>query len=346
MAPGLLLVFNGRWDRLLTGTLLPAHPRPFADELLSSWLTRLARAHALKLQTFCDLVFGRQRQLWNRDIDRLAPDWLVERLAAITGTPVERVWQTTLAAYQGLLFSKRSPSGIAVWINATGIYHRTRRMHGLQLCAKCLADDETPYYRRAWRLSFVTTCLRHREVLLDACPRCMASVQFHRIELGKPRVVHTDSMALCHHCQFDLRQTSVAERADAVLHDLSRLVPALGDVQSVVDASAALKILRHLCKLLLGRRRHRSFYRFVLAATDQPFVTIPNTGRLFIESMRLTERSHYLRLATTVGRNPALLTDAVAHRALRFNELLRDFVDPPSAYLRVANTATRRRPRS
>jgi hypothetical protein len=54
----------------------PVHPRPRKDELLLSWLQELARGNGQKLQAFCDCVFGTDHQIWNRDVDRLAPRWL------------------------------------------------------------------------------------------------------------------------------------------------------------------------------------------------------------------------------------------------------------------------------
>ena len=67
--------------RGLTSPLWPIHYKPLPDELLSSWLVRLAHGHGLKVQTFCNLIFGNSQQVWNRDIDRLAPTWLLDQLS-------------------------------------------------------------------------------------------------------------------------------------------------------------------------------------------------------------------------------------------------------------------------
>lgn len=42
----------------LTESLWPIRYKPYRDELLTSWLIRLAWGHGLKVQTFCNLVFG------------------------------------------------------------------------------------------------------------------------------------------------------------------------------------------------------------------------------------------------------------------------------------------------
>jgi hypothetical protein len=68
----------------------PVHPQPRKDELLSSWLQELARGNGQKLQAFSDCVFGTDHQIWNRDVDRLAPRWLRANLVRHTGVPRQR----------------------------------------------------------------------------------------------------------------------------------------------------------------------------------------------------------------------------------------------------------------
>lgn len=99
-----------------TSPLWPIRYKPLPDELLSSWLVRLAHGHGLKVQTFCNLIFGNRLQVWNRDVDRLGPDWLVNELSARTGTPLVIAYGTTLRAYEGLLYPQFKPSGVLQWI--------------------------------------------------------------------------------------------------------------------------------------------------------------------------------------------------------------------------------------
>ena len=61
--------------------LWPWRPRPQADELLSSWLRRIALGNSAKLHSFCHAVWP-GLQIWNRDIDGLAPPRLMEGLVA------------------------------------------------------------------------------------------------------------------------------------------------------------------------------------------------------------------------------------------------------------------------
>jgi TniQ len=197
-------------DTGLSGKVWPAHVKPRRDELLSSWLVRLAASHGQKLHTFCALVWSRGKPIWNRDIDKCADASILDVLAEKTATPPERAARTTLAAYEGHLYERHNPHGNTLWIMPVGVYHRTRRLHGLQFCPRCLAEDSDPYYRRAWRLAFVTFCERHRCPVFDRCPRCSAPVNFHRVELGDRRKWVAESVTLCHSCRFDLRESPAA----------------------------------------------------------------------------------------------------------------------------------------
>ncbi len=70
-------------------------------ELLSVWVVWIAVANGLKVQYLADAVFVNQHQILNRDIDRLAPCWLLVSLGRHTGVPLPEVRSTTLHAYQG-----------------------------------------------------------------------------------------------------------------------------------------------------------------------------------------------------------------------------------------------------
>lgn len=184
----------------------PARIKPLPDELLSSWLMRLAMAHGLKLHTFCSMAWPR-KAIWNRDIDKSADSTLLPPLAYKTLLPIEAVKATTLSAYEGLLYEHHNPFGNTVWIMPVGVYHRTRRNYGLQFCPHCLARDKEPYWRRRWRLAFVAVCHEHAVTLHDRCPECSSPINFHRNELGNRAQFVAHSLVLCHSCGFDLRKT-------------------------------------------------------------------------------------------------------------------------------------------
>lgn len=138
--------------RGLTLPLWPIRYKPHPDELLSSWLVRLARGHGLRVQTFCNLIFGNRLQVWNRDIDRLGPDWIVDVLSERTGTPIDVTRGTTLRSYEGWLYPAFKASGSLQWMTSLQVFHRTRQGFGMQYCPKCLLEDRDPYFRKVWRV--------------------------------------------------------------------------------------------------------------------------------------------------------------------------------------------------
>lgn len=99
-----------------TKGLWAIRPKPFPDEILSSWLVRLAARNSLKLHTFCRIMFSRDRHIWNRDIDKLADPEILKILARGTGATEEQTRQTTLRAYEGWIYSAHNPYGNTKWI--------------------------------------------------------------------------------------------------------------------------------------------------------------------------------------------------------------------------------------
>ena len=165
----------------------PIHPQPYPNELLSSWLVRIAHANGLKVQTFCHLEFDSHYEVWNRDIDRLAPDWLMRTIETKTGLSYKKILKTTLRSYQGKLYDKYNTAGQLPWLTTLKIYHRKRLGHGLQFCPLCLAEDEEPYFRKLWRVAAQTFCIKHMVLMHDCCPECGEGVVFYRQELGRLR---------------------------------------------------------------------------------------------------------------------------------------------------------------
>jgi hypothetical protein len=322
-----------------TSPLWPIRYKPLPDELLSSWLVRLAHGHGLKVQTFCNLIFGNRHQVWNRDIDRLGPDWLVKELSARTGTPLQIAYGTTLRAYEGLLYPQFKLSGVLQWILTLQMYHRKREGFGLQYCPLCLREDSEPYFRRSWRVAFNTICVKHHCMLRDRCPNCGAGVAFHRRDMGSMDAA-AGSLAECQRCGFDLR---VAETEPGIRYDestsdwLATLCCQLthGDTnRSVLDLDS-LDVMRQLAMLMTSRYRTVKLHAHVCEQLGVPEMEI-DKGRIAFETRPITERHH---LAQTVAwlmmdlRQRLLI--AWRAKAIRYNHLGKDFENAPVWYLNV-----------
>lgn len=321
----------------LSGRAWPAHPKPLDDELLSSWLVRTARANGLKLQTFCDTVFGKEHQLWNRDIDRSAPEWLQAAMSEHTGTSQERVRQTTLDIYRGRIYHRRNTTGQLRWILSAGIYHRTRRYFGMQYCPQCLSEDEEPYFRTRWRVAALTFCSTHRICLHDRCPACSAPVNFHRRELGRPGVIDTKSLSLCHACDFDFRLAEnmkflpYEETAGLFLENAAEHV--IGKKNSV-DISH-FDVLHQLCKIIVSHRKAAKLSDYICKSIKVK--ALQHYNKRTFEWMPVNERHHFIQLAAWLLADINVrLFSAWRMKAVRYNELSRDFSNPPPWY--ISNT--------
>lgn len=153
-------------------------PRPLPNELLSSWLHRLALANATLDHTLCKTMWP-DAQVWTRDLDRYLPPALLPILSTWTGVPVATVERMQLSAWVGRLAETLPPGGFAAWILPVGVYHRLRRRPGLLFCPACLRESPADAVW-TWRMAWTVCCRRHRLDLLDACPACSAAYMPHR----------------------------------------------------------------------------------------------------------------------------------------------------------------------
>ncbi|AMP07504.1 TniQ family protein [Collimonas pratensis] len=326
----------------LTSPLWPIHYKPLPDELLSCWLVRLAHGHGMKSQTFCNVIFGNRIQIWNRDIDRLAPSWLLDELSRRTGTSPETVLNTTLRTYEGLLYRQFRLSGALHWILVLKMYHRKREGHGLQFCPTCLAEDTIPYFRKNWRIAFNTVCTRHGTMLLDRCPKCSVAVAVHRLDMARPADVELAPLSYCHICGFDLRAAPATEPiaydvpTAALLLKVSRIVDTGGKPSPEWDLGR-YSVMHQLCKLMTSRYQHVSLRQFVLeqiGTQDMPLAE----GHISFEMRSIEERHHLAQLTAWLLMDPERrLTAAWRAQAVRYNMLVKDFHQPPIWYNRIVD---------
>lgn len=189
--------------------LWPIHVRPYPDELLTSWVIRFAHAHGYRSETACALIMGREHAFWCRDSDRSAPLEKLAKLAQASGLDVPTLEGLTLRPWGGFLSESIKIDTGSPGILPAGIYHRKRRRCGLMVCPACLSLDDTPYYRRNWRLAFLAVCPKHEVLLLDRCEACSEPIAPYRVDMKW--VMRTSNggnlQVLCHGCGHDLRRS-------------------------------------------------------------------------------------------------------------------------------------------
>lgn len=322
----------------LTAPLWPIHFKPLPDELLSSWLVRLAHAHGLKIQTFCTLTFSSKMQIFNRDIDRLAPDWLLNELSDRTGTSNQEVFKTTLRSYKGWIFPHMRTSGTLQWMTSLKLHHRKFKGNGLQFCPQCLENDSEPYFRKRWRVAFNTICPQHNCMLHDRCQSCGSAIAFHRIDTGIKNFMSDDSLRKCHQCGFDLGLTQTQDiiaYSDEIRHWLytqSTLLTRISK-RGYRRKMDLLTVMHQLTMLLTSRHKSVQLHEFICDQLHIPESKFTG-GMGAIETKPTSDRHHLIQLAGWLMSNLELrLNLSWRSKAVRYNHLKKDFEGAPNWYL-------------
>jgi hypothetical protein len=279
-----------------------------SDELLSSWLVRVAMAQG------CDPLvltghFWPQRRVWTVDLDRGSVGSPVAGMALSD----DALSNMTLRDIAARIMCPVSRAATWPWILAAGCRNRARH-GGLQFCPCCLASDARPYYRRRWRLAWHTGCSIHDCTLLDHCDTCGAVLEPHRLTLADAHV------AICANCKADLRnQTALPWSPWAAqfqcLSDevLAREYGRYGGV--ALPASAWFSLARFVIALIRAavRTGHERFRRvFAHLDLEQSLPKSPATG-LALELLPVGERAALLALACrTLEEGPDALVHALS----------------------------------
>jgi len=188
----------------------PGHPRPYADELFSSWLARLASSNGLPVRHFLTAIG--QGPSWERDPDVTASTPLLRTLAEGTGQSIEALRTLTLAPLAG---PQETPgvSGDVSWILQMDPGYRRRRRHGLQACLRCL--KEATWFKKQWRCAYVVACSLHDQILVDRCHACQKPIRVWQLGGEKQGGILSISRR-CFTCKVDLTDTapvSIQERS-------------------------------------------------------------------------------------------------------------------------------------
>lgn len=138
----------------------PVTVTPQPEELLSSWLHRLAYANGVPPKAFAR-VLGLSARMWSAALDLSLPADIADLLFAKTGITPDHLAAMSLA--QDL------PGQLLLPLRHNG--HRDGSTW-LQFCPRCLTEDAQPYFRRRWRLATRVSCTQHGCRLRDRCPSC------------------------------------------------------------------------------------------------------------------------------------------------------------------------------
>lgn len=184
------------------------------EESLTSWLARTARANAIGPHELLSLAAGRRHNLLSQDLDCHVPSYVVDGLSQLTMVPPETIRDHTIEEWTQRLVPFESKSRARRWILPQLEKNRTPTRPWMQFCVECLRSDPVPYFRRIWRLAFLTVCLSHCRKLSEACERCGKPLGFLSPQSYPRAFDRLPSLAICVHCEFDLREGGMQSAAD------------------------------------------------------------------------------------------------------------------------------------
>jgi len=199
------------WHPGATGlaTLWPISIPILPDEILSSWLVRVALANGCDPMVITGLLWPNWR-CWTVDIDRGLSQEQSQRASIASGIRDSLINATSISSVTQDIRNTPNKQALSPWITTLGTRNRKRRT-GLQYCPACLKSDLNPFFRLQWRFAWHTVCKRHQRLLLDRCTHCMAPVTAHLLDASDGLVTK------CYRCRQDLQNNeSVASSADAL----------------------------------------------------------------------------------------------------------------------------------
>lgn len=161
----------------------------------------------MRIREFSRIAFNEKLLASVCDLDRHASDHLLAGISRRTAIPCACLFRATLRSYEGSLIEKLRKSGSEKWLLPIGVTRGYGERFGIQFCPECLSSDKAPYYRRHWRIAFVTLCDHHHRLLLDRCPHCRSSVNPVRSEVALPFDRLDETLIRCFYCGQDLRDS-------------------------------------------------------------------------------------------------------------------------------------------
>lgn len=160
---------------------LPIRLAPVPGEALDSWL----EAYAHRLDTSLAELYAAIGLHTPSRVQVALPSYTValhdheaDSLAVATGVPADRLHAGTLRAYHGhavlLNLQRREVRRVYLW----------GRGRGSRFCPQCL-QQSGGRWRLRWRLAWSFACVRHGQLLADACPRCGRTPRNKRIMINR-----------------------------------------------------------------------------------------------------------------------------------------------------------------
>ena len=196
--------------------VLPASVVPLPEEALASWLLRYAAPFGIAPEP---LLLGDAEAALAAD-----PDWwrnpdplIVAAIARATGISASVIW----GRRSGRGDERVRDRGFPVRCPGQGCPGQgpLLRARHIGVCPACLSDDEEPYTRRDWTLTWAACCPIHRTALVRVCPECGGKLRLRSL---KSREFFTADR--CGRCSAHLACVPVRLVPEAVVELQRRLI--------------------------------------------------------------------------------------------------------------------------
>lgn len=238
----------------------PVHPKPIEDELFTSWIFRASQGNGTKYFSLCYLTSPDYKAILSSPLDHVASEALAESYARRLKISADRAYQTTLSSYESILFEQKSRSAHKTGILNPGTQLNHKQRYSLQFCPTCF-QEEPVYYRKQWKVTFITVCTKHGVKLQDRCPVCQLPIVPYKNDTKHKKLPFQGSLTQCYACGFDLKESSPEQAGEAVLADtvlyesiLKNGFYALPDAAWVYSFSF-FSVLKHLMRVVIENRR-------------------------------------------------------------------------------------------
>ena len=189
-------------------------PKPYDDECLSSWLTRLARANLCDPYLFVKHYF--KANLWAKDIDKYLDEKHINVLCNLTPYSKKKITRLLMPQYKFYGIESRLSNNSEITLLNSTLKGFRKTKPWLQYCPLCL--KESAYYSKYWRLAHATVCPMHKLKLYDKCFKCNEPINFHRLD------VRYDSMLRCDKCLELLTNAPIIKIKDTALISITQQV--------------------------------------------------------------------------------------------------------------------------
>lgn len=231
----------------------PLIPVPFSDEILSSWIARLAYANQMHPKTFLNTYLGiKHRDHFKNCLDAHINDEILNCLQTITSQDFA-LKNMTLQSYVGIL-------GECIIKER----HNTYLGH-MQFCPQCL-NEHIPYYKKLWHVNLLTICAKHHCFLYDACPQCKKPIEALKMHHN------AFDYTFCYYCGYDLKKApikKIGKKATFGILANQKLAKMIEDGyiqlgESVVYSFCFVDTITQLSKLILLRRNFAFIHKHPL----------------------------------------------------------------------------------